>query len=297
MDLNRLSVFVKVVDKGSFTKAADALRQPKSRVSRHIAALERDLGVPLLYRSTRQFSLTEAGRALYSDVRDHVYALEGATDSLATDPKQIAGLLKLTAAEDLGSTLLGPFVAALTKKFPELVLQLHFSNELVDLVKEGMDLAIRIDELEDTTLRARKIGTIAFGIVAAPAYLKRAPVIRKLEDLAYHPALSFSTLTEGDVWHLVRQDKSRRTVRVQPRCRSNNPKSLLDIALSGQGVALLPEFLCFEALRSKALVRLLPEYSTRPVPVHFVWPAQRGRNPKLHACVDFGVEYLARFLN
>jgi LysR family transcriptional regulator, regulator for bpeEF and oprC len=294
MDLNQLSVFVKVVDKGSFTKAAEALRQPKSRVSRNIAALEREFGVPLLYRSTRQFSLTEEGKALYEKTREHIYGLEGASELLQYKSGRVAGVLKLTASEDLGSTLLGPFISELTKQHPELRVHLYLSNEVVDLVKEGIDIAIRIDELGDTSLMAKKIGIISFFLVATPSYLKNSAPIRTIEDLARHPALVFSGSDQQDTWTLVK-DKKSKNIRVQALCQSNNPKALLDIALNSHGVALLPEFLCLELILQKKLTRVLPDYSTHPVPVYFVWPPQKGDNPRLRACIDMGTTYLSPY--
>jgi DNA-binding transcriptional LysR family regulator len=296
MDLNQLAVFVRVVDQGSFTKAAKALKKPKSRVSRNIAALEQRLGVPLLYRSTRQLSLTEAGLSLYRDSKDHVYGLESVTESLRSDPKEVSGVLKLTAAEDMGSMLFGKFISELTEKYPKLRVELHFSNDWVDLVKEGLDVALRIGELEDTTLKARRVGWITSILVASSSYLKNAPKLDSLKDIGNHPTLCFSSGEEEDegVWTLSGQGKQSK-VQITPLCQANNPKTVLDLALAGKGVGLIPDFLCIDLLQQKKLVRLLPAFSTRPVPVHFVWPQQRGSNPKLRACVDFGVENLARY--
>ncbi len=296
MDLNQLAVFVRVVDKGSFTLAAKFLKQPKSRVSRYIAALEEELGTALLYRSTRQLSLTEAGAHLYENVKSHIYGLEGV--GLNTNPvsNEVNGVLKLTAAEDLGSMLLGPFVAELTKLHPKLKVNLHLTNQLVDLVKEGMDVAIRIGEMDDTSLKAKLIGWISFVLVATPQYLKKAPEIKTVSDLSQHPALVFSSEDEMNQWHLF-NDRKQFKVKVNPLCSSNNPKTLLDIALAHRGVALIPEFLCVDALAHKKLVRVMPDYCTKPSPVHFVWPDQKGNNPKLRACLDIGVPFLGKYLS
>ena len=296
MDLNQIAVFVRVVDKGSFTLAAKFLKQPKSKVSRYIAALEQELGTPLLYRSTRQLSLTEAGTHLYEKTKEHIYGLEGVNTNGGGESGEVSGVLKLTAAEDLGSMLLGPFVAELTKLHPGLRVSLHLSNNMVDLVKEGMDVAIRIGEMEDTSLKAKLIGWISFILVASPHYLKKVSEIKTVSDLSDHPALNFSPEGELQQWILFK-DRKQHKVKINALCSANNPKTLLDIAIAGRGVALIPEFLCVDGLLHKKLVRVLPGYSTKPVPVHFVWPDQKGNNPKLRACLDFGTPYLGKYFS
>jgi DNA-binding transcriptional LysR family regulator len=296
MDLNQLSVFVRVVDKGSFTLAARYLQQPKSKVSRHLAALETELGTPLLYRSTRQLSLTEAGRELYEKVKDHIYGLEEVSTGSSINSEEATGLLKLTAAEDLGSILLGPFVYELSKINPLLKVNLHLSNDVVDLVKEGIDIALRIGEMDDTSLKAKRVGYVYSIFVASPQYLKKHSEPKQPIDLEKHSVLLFSPDSIGNQVVLLKEKKPVK-IKLNPFCTANNPKTLLDIALLNGGVALIPEFLCLDAILQKKLVRVLPEFTTKLDPVHFVWPAQKGHNAKLRACLDFGVPYLAKYFS
>lgn len=292
MDLNQLAVFVRVVDSGSFTKAAKALLQPKSRVSRRIAALEKELGTSLLYRTTRQFSLTEAGRELYQRVRNEVYSLAQAKDFLQGSANEVSGTLNVTASHDVGTHLLGSLIAELHEQYPKLSVQLHLSNTPVDLVKEGIDLALRIGALKDGTLKARPLGKIALILVASPEYLKKSSKIEKLKDLAEHPALAFTVETTGNTWVLRTKSGKDEKVSVQILCRSNNPRVLLDLALAGKGVALVPEFLCVDAIKEGKLVRVLRDYFTRPATIQFVWPSQTEANPKVRAFIEIGLKRL-----
>lgn len=273
------------MDLGSFTKAARALGQPKSRVSRRLAALEAELGVQLLYRTSRQLSLTEAGRGLYEKSRAHVEGLEEAARGLVDDAREPQGLLKLTAMPDIGSTLFGPVIAELAAQYPRIVVDLQLSEGIVDLVKDGLDLALRVGKLKDTSLKKRPLGHVAFILVASPTYLRRAPRIERLGDLSVHPALVFASISAQDRWRF----RDGTQVSVRPLYRSNEPKTLLELAIAGRGVALLPEFLCLDALRSGTIVRVLDGVSTRPLPIQFVWPGQRTTSPKVKAFVDLAV--------
>lgn len=296
MDLNQLAVLVRVIDAGSFTKAARFLKQPKSRVSRRIAMLEKELGVSLLYRTTRQFRPTEAGLALYNECREHVYALEGATSSAKDHSKEVAGVLTVSAAEDMGVALFGPLIDELLEKHPALSIDARYSNQFVDLVREGVDLALRIGDLKDTTLKARQIGVASSILVASPNYLRSAPRIEALADLERHATLDFAfDEVEENVWQLRAAGKRPERVRIKPRCRASNPATLFELACTGKGVALLPEYLCAERLKSGALKRVLPSYSSIDGPVSFVWPAQKELSPKVRAFVDMGVRHLSRY--
>jgi LysR family transcriptional regulator for bpeEF and oprC len=295
MNLNKIALFVRTMDAGSFTKAAKFLKQPKSRVARNIASLEKELGVSLIYRTTRQFSPTEAGHSLYERCKDLVYALEGATSDLTKRSGEASGRLRVTAADDLGSMLLGPVIAEMNRLYPKVDVALHLSNDYVDLVKEGIDLAIRIGALEDTALKTRLIGRVTMILVASPEYLKAAPSIEGPRDLVKHPALYFAAGEEDHQWHLQSRSGRTEVVPVQPHCWANNPKVLLDLALAHIGIAFIPEFLCVDALKARHLKRVLENYSSQPTPIQFVWPAHREVSPKVKAFIDLGIKHLARY--
>jgi DNA-binding transcriptional LysR family regulator len=296
VDLNQLAVFVKVVDSGSMTKAAALLKQPKSRVSRRIATLEKLLRVSLLYRNTRQLSLTQAGRTLYERCRHSIYELERATEVLHESSHEVSGPLRVTASEDIGSSLLGPLIVELGKLYPKLSIELILANEVMDLVKDGIDLALRIGPLEDATLKARLVGYVGLILVASPNYLSSHPPISKVSDLSQHSTLFFNVGEEKNSWKLKPRGKRETRVEIHTRHSANHPNILLALAIAGQGVALIPEFICVDALASGKLVRILEEYETVPAPVHFVWPAHRETNPKVRAFVEQGLKQLSQYL-
>jgi DNA-binding transcriptional LysR family regulator len=200
----------------------------------------------------------------------------------------------VSAAEDMGTAVLGPIVAEMTARHPRVRIDLVFSNAYVDLVKEGFDLALRIGELSDTTLIARRIGFVSSMLVASPSYLKKADRITRLSDLERHPTLHFSVPHHDDIWSLRGDRKSEERVRVRPLCRASNPRILIELALAGRGIALAPEFLCFEELRAGRLKRVLPNYRADVRPVSFVWPKQIELSLKVRELVDIGVKRLSR---
>jgi DNA-binding transcriptional LysR family regulator len=286
--LELIATFAKIVEQGSLTKAARALGQPKSRVSRKLAALEKELGVPLMDRTSRQLSLTEAGRRLYDKARAHVAGLEEAVRDVADDPDEPQGTLRVTTLPDIGAALFGELVAELTTMYPRLTVELDFAEDFVDLVKTGTDLALRVGRLTDASLKAKRIGQVQFILVASPGYLARAPRLAKPEDLAAHAALAFTSMSLRDRWRLIGV-----TAKIKPVVRVNNPKVLLELAIAGRGVAALPEFHCADALRRGELVRVLPQLGSQPKPVQFVWPATRGTpSAKVKAFVALGAERL-----
>lgn len=296
MDLNQIATFVKVFESGSFTKAAAALKQPKSRVSRAISTLERELNVTLLYRTTRQFSPTDAGRLLYEQCRPHVCGLQAALFSLGNQSQEVAGVLRVSATPDVGASLLGSLIAELGVVYPKLVIELQLADQVIDLVKERVDLALRIGSLKDSTLKSRTLGKISFIFVASPHYLDKMPRIKTLSDLTEQAILDFSRDSGDRHWKLRSNSTGKmETIRVKAHSRSNTPKVLLDLAVAGAGVALLPEFLCHEALKKGFLLRILKDYTSKKWPIQFVWPAQKVANPKIRAFVDLGVERLAKF--
>ncbi|MBX3019519.1 MAG: LysR family transcriptional regulator [Bdellovibrionaceae bacterium] len=285
MDLNQLAVFSRVVEAGSFTRAAQQLRQPKSRVSRQIASLEKALGTALLLRSTRQLSLTEAGRALYEKIRTPLYDLESASQ-MATEHEPTAGLLRVTAAEDLGLVLLTPFLNRLGREFPALRIEARLTNDYVDLVKEGVDLAIRIGALKDTSLRQKKLGDIQLIPVASPEMARRWGLMKDPAELASHPALVFAPGTAAVEWTFQGPGGERRRVKPHAFRSSNNPQLLLAAALDHQGLAVLPDFVVQEALRARRLKRLFPQWSGPRVPVQLLWPAHRESRPLVRLFIE-----------
>ncbi len=239
--LGAMATFAKVVELNGFSVAARDLGISKSAVSKQIARLEYDMGARLLNRTTRRLSLTEPGRAFYQGalrVLAEAEAAEQAVTHLSSAPR---GTLKVNAPMSFGVRHVAPVLPAFMKKYPELAVELDLNDREVDLVEEGYDMALRIVRLRDSSLIARRLAPSRNILCAAPEYLARRGVPRFLEDLAGHECLLYSYQVAGDNWSFQAPGGKRR-VRVSGRLRANSGDALLQAALGGLGIVLLPSF-------------------------------------------------------
>ncbi len=283
MDLNEIAVFARVVQAGSFTAAAQALGMPKSTVSRKVSELEARLGAQLLQRTTRQLHLTDAGRAYAPYAARVVAEIEEASLTVSRMHDTPRGLLKVSAPA--GLSFLGPPVRSFLARYPETEIELTCTDRVVDLVGEGVDVAVRIGRLADSTLIARPLGQLSSVIVASPAFVKKHGSPKAPKDLARLPCLVFSAPSTRGKWTLLKQDKEV-TIDVPTRLSTNNFDILLDAAIAGTGAALLPLYLTMDRIREKQLVQLLGAWRSPGVPLHAVYPGSRLVSPKVKAFVE-----------
>ena len=274
MDLNRITVFVRVVEAGSFTGAAAVLGLRKSSASRSVAALEADLGIRLLQRTTRKLSLTDAGRAFYDRARDALAGLDEARNAVSSLGAAPRGLVRITAPVDLAADL-----AAVTTVFlrahPDVRVETLLTARYVDLVKEGFDLAIRAGSLADSSLLARKLGESEFGLFASPAYLDAAGRPRRLADLARHECVLYRAGSATARWRLS-GPRGDEEVSVRGRVDTDELAFVRAMVLAGFGIALVPVSTMIRPLvASGVLERVLPRYALRGAVVHIVWPSRR----------------------
>ena len=273
MDLNRIRLFVRVAEAGSFTAAARIVGLPKSSVSRGVAALERDLGVRLIQRTTRRLHLTEAGRAYYESVSRALSGVEEAAAAVSELQDAPSGPVRLTAPLDLGLWLLAPSVARFAERYREVRLDVALTQRMVDLVREGFDLALRVGKLADTGLVARPLGLVRAGLFAAPQYLKRMGRPRSVRELAKHDCVLFRAGGRA-TWDLV-GPAGRQKVEVHGAVSADDHQFVREAAVAGLGVTLLPIFTCSGPFKTNELTRLLPEYATGGEPLHLVYPSAR----------------------
>lgn len=284
MDLNELLVFAKVVQAGSFTAAAAALRMPKSTVSRKVSELETRVGAQLLQRTTRKLRLTEVGRAYFEHCARVVAEAEQAEEVVTRMQSAPHGLLRVTAP--LNFPVLGPLAARFLARYPEVQLEMVCTDRRVDLVAEGFDVGVRAGVLTDSTLIARKLGSIERVVVASPAYVEAHGPPRKPADLERHDCLVFGAGREGNVWALQSGGRSV-SVPVRARMVVNDFDMLRAAALEGAGVAMLGLHTCAEDLAAGRLQRMLPGWNSPGTPLHAVYPSSRHLAPKVGAFVDF----------
>jgi LysR family transcriptional regulator, regulator for bpeEF and oprC len=294
MDLELTRVFVKVIQHGSFSRAALALRVPKSTVSKYLSRLEAVTGTKLLLRTTRSLTLTAAGRAFYDSCLGPIQTLEDAQKSLYGQDSVLSGMVRITAPEDLGSQVVAPAVGELVKKHAGLNFELHYTDEVIDLVKDGFDLAIRIGSLNESNLRVKKIGEITLVLVASPAYLKTAEKIGNLSDLEHHVCLALGQ--GGKKWTLKSEKKGSQSFKFPVRVQSNQMTSLLNVAMSGAGVALVPEYLSRPLVEEGRLQWVLPEWRSSGLPVSMVSPLAAASSARLKVTSGFLFEALQKAL-
>lgn len=286
MELDLIRVFVKVVQNGSFSKAAALLQLPKSTVSKSISRLEKTTGTKLLVRTTRSLTLTAAGRAFYDTSLGPVQILEDAQKSLYGQDSILSGQVRITAPEDLGLHVIAPTVAQLAATNPHLAFDLHYTDEVIDLVKDGFDLAIRIGRISESTFKIKRPGEVRLILVATPQYLKKIDKIKSPEDLKNCTCMSLKGGSLSVRWPLKSSKGGVIQVPIQARITSNQTNSLLKAALQHAGIALVPRFLCQKELHDGKLVRVLPEYSTPPLPVSMISPLNSTSSARLKITID-----------
>jgi DNA-binding transcriptional LysR family regulator len=274
VDLNRVAVFVRVVEDGSFTAAAAALGVRKSSVSRSVAALEAELGIRLLQRTTRKLSLTDAGRAYHERARDSLAALEDAAlaaSALGAEPR---GVVRVTAPVDLAGDL-APVTSEFLRTHREVRIEMVLTARYVDLVKEGFDLAVRAGPLTDSSLLARRIGDSELGVFASPRYLDVAGRPRRVADLTRHDCVLYRAGTGMTAtWHLTGPRGDEEVV-VRGRADTDEFAFVRAMLVAGFGIGLAPTHLMAPFVASGDLERVLPRFARRSAPVHVVWPSRR----------------------
>jgi DNA-binding transcriptional LysR family regulator len=286
--LSDIEIFVRVVQLGSFTLAARELAVSKSFASKQVRALEERLGARLLNRTTRTLTPTDAGIAFArrcSDLLDEIDEAERAIAALQEAPR---GTLRLTAPMTFGVRWVAPILASFGERHPDLHISADFTDRKVDLVEEGLDLAIRVGRMQDSSLVARKLAPVSGMLIASPAYLARRGTPAAPDDLRDHDCLVYSLLDAPTSWviePLAGGDGVR--VRVAARMTSNNGDALLAAAQAGMGITALPDFMVVDALRSGAVVRVLPTWGTiRGAGVWALYPHSRHLAAKVRLFVD-----------
>jgi DNA-binding transcriptional LysR family regulator len=289
MELSSLQAFVKVVQTGSFTRAADAMNTQKAHMSRVVSQLEKGLGVRLLERSTRALSLTEVGREFFERAVGILASVEDAQRAIQRSQGEPRGTLKLTCGVEFGMIAVSGWIDRYLQLHPQVHVDADFTGRILDIVHEGYDLAIRVGPLADSALAARKLGELAYGLFAAPDYLARRGPPEKPSDLAQHDTLVFAGGSHQASWTLQQAGPPQR-LELKPRLKANNVFAIRDAAVAGLGVAQLPMVVATPALRESRLRRVLPEWAPPAVPVHAVFASARYLTPKVRSFIDLAVD-------
>ncbi len=287
--LQQMQTFVAVVEHGSFAAAADALDASRPAVSRHVAELERRLGVRLLHRTTRRLSLTGEGEVFYARCKALLDEMDEAEAEATARSGQAVGQLRINAPVTFGILHLAPLWAAFSAAHPQVTLDVTLADRVVDLVEEGYDLAVRIARLPSSTLISRRLSSTRLRLCASPQYLARAGTPVHPSDLAQHAVWAYSHFAGGDQWPFEGPE-GLVSARIRPLGRSNNGDTCVAAALQHQGIVLQPGFLVGPHLAAGRLVEVLPAWRSVELGIYAVYPTRKHVSPKVRLLIDHLVE-------
>jgi len=289
-----MRVFCSVIEAGGFAAAADQMGISTSAVSRHVAQLETHLNVRLLNRTTRRMSPTTEGFAYFERCTQLLADLEETEASVAGEARRPRGRLRLTAPIALSVLRLAPAFAAFAQAYPEITLDIVLSDNVADFTEEGLDLAIRVGRMGSENVVARHIGETALLIAAAPAYLERAGTPLTPDDLSRHECFTYAFSATGNNWELTDGNGDPLSVRIGGAIKSNNGMLLAEMAAAGSGIVYGPCFIVQPLIARGSLVRLLPDWGSRRLPIHVVYPTRRHLSAKVQAMTSFLADWFAR---
>ncbi|MEN9221710.1 MAG: LysR family transcriptional regulator [Thermostichus sp. BF3_bins_97] len=285
-DLNEIAIFVRVVQTGSFIGASRQLGIPKSTISRRVAQLEGRLGARLLQRTTRKLNLTEVGRMYFQRCEGILMDVEEANQQVMHMQAQPTGTLRLSASLLFGSTVLKRWLVPFLQAHPHLKAEILLTNQYLDLVSEGIDLAFRAGPLEDSSLIHHPLGRIPYWVCASPTYLQERQSPQHPRDLLQHHCLVVHFSGAATEW-LFQKGSTQERVAVEGRLGCNDFLFAHQMALESFGVAYLPSILIGEDVQAGRLVRLLPDWHLQERPMYWVYPSARHLSPKVTAFLDW----------
>ena len=288
-DLNDLYYFVQVVEHGGFAPAGRALGMPKSKLSRRIALLEERLGVRLIQRSTRHFSVTEVGQTFLAHCKAMLVEAEAAEEAIEVTRSEPRGIVRMACPVALLDAAVGPMLADFLVAHPRVELHLEATNRRVDVIGEGLDIALRVrpPPLQDSDLVMRVLAERSQCLVASPGLVERHGHPRDPAGLSRFPSLDLGTPQNEHAWHLFGPGGAQATVEHRPRLVTRGMLALRDAAVAGVGVVQLPTMMIATQLASGALVRVIPDWRPRREIVHAVFASRRGLLPSVRALIDF----------
>jgi DNA-binding transcriptional LysR family regulator len=287
-DLNAMYLFAKVVEHGSYSGAARALGLQTSKLSRRISELEKQLGVRLLQRTTRRVTVTEVGQTYYQHcaaLEAEALAAQEAIDRTRSEPR---GIVRMSCPTNLMQAMLNALIAKFLVDHPLVRLFIDMTNRRVDVVEEGLDLAIRVrpPPLESSNLAMRKLGDSEAVLVASPSFLKQHGRPSHPRELEHYSTVDMARAGDKHTWQFREKDSTPIALTHTPRLMTDSFDALREAAVAGVGVAYLPYFVVQETLENGALERVLPEYGLTPGIVHAVFPSRRGMVPAVRALID-----------
>ena len=285
--LENMKTFVQIVDSGSISAAADRLAVVKSAASRRLKELEAHLGVQLFHRTTRSMNLTASGTAYYQQAVRILDDIVEAENAITQAHVRLQGSIKVAVPYTFGHMHLSSAIHEFLSLHPHIEFDLDFNDRQVDIVQDGFDLAIRIANLEDSSLIARPLASIDHVVCAAPRYLARYGIPETLEDLAKHRCLAYSLSPDYRSWTFMDSNDNAVKVGIKPQFTSNAGESLRDAAIAGLGVVYLPTFMVYQQIEQQQLIPILKGYNASPINAYAIYPPTRHLSQRVRILVDF----------
>ena len=289
IDKNAMALYVKVVENNSFSRAAEREGMPVSTVSRKISELEKALGVRLLERSTRQLRMTEIGQDYYERCRRGLEEFETANLMVSDQQAEVSGRLRLSIPPSLSDVVIIPLIEAFQALYPNAIVNCLVTDRHVNHIEDGIDISLRVGDLKDSSLVARRLLRYRSVLVASPGYLKRAGAPSHPNELPLHGLVAFSRWEPAVTWVLENNGKTHK-VNVQPRIAINDYAGVQSAVINGLGISEIPSILCGPGLQDGRLVEIIPEWQFSPVTLSAVYPSNRNLSRLVRLFKDFCVE-------
>ncbi|MEN6669327.1 LysR family transcriptional regulator [Psychrobacter sp. B38] len=283
--LEDMAMFVRIVEAGSITKAAEQLNIAKSAVSRRLKELETRLGSQLISRTTRQSHLTQAGEQYYQQVNNILNAVDTLNEQASDEPTRIEGTLKITAPLSFGLMHLNDVIDEYATQHPTLNFELDFSDRHVDLIEEGYELAIRIRELQDSSYQAKRLALIRYALCASPDYLSKMGVPETLKDLEHHEFLQYG-LGKTSTLEVIDAQGKKHSHTINAKVKATNGEFLVDLAVKGHGITFIPTFIAYQKLAKGELVSILQQYELPTLSAYAVYPKNRFLSQRCRYLID-----------
>lgn len=285
INLNRISLFLEIVKTGSITKTAEIFNLQKSKVSRDLSLLEQELGAQLIYRTTRQFNLTTEGQRFFEKAQKSISYLEEAIIETSGEAKSIAGHISITCPEDIGEIILVPILEEFSRIYPKVSYGIHFSTEVMDLVANKIDLAIRPGRLKDSSIKMKKIGFIDFGLYCSENLYKSLHNINSYKQLSELPTIYFDKGTKEAMWQLSNRGKVSK-VTIHPIAKVNSYLAAFRLIDKGMGIGLLPKFIVTQSTNN-GLVHILKDWEAQRSDLHLIYPDRSEDIARVRVLMDF----------
>jgi DNA-binding transcriptional LysR family regulator len=286
-DLEAWAMFAAVVEHRSFTDAAKALSVSKATVSKAVTRLEQHLDTSLFSRTSRRLALTESGKRLADHAARILAEGQAAEEAARRETTELSGTVKLGAPMTFGLLRVAPLIAEFTKLHPGVDVDLHLSDARIDLIEMGLDATIRIADMPDSSLRARRLADMNVHVVASPAYLDKRGRPTHPANLSGHDCLCYSNVPTPDVWRFVGPGEQNVAVQVRARITVNSGEAMLPALVTGVGIARLPDFIVGDAIAAGDLEEILIDWRPPPLGLHLVTPPSRLRSGRVEALLDF----------